>query len=107
MKTILALAAAAAAISAAPAAAQPSALEDSYSVSIPYGDLNLNSAKGLSILQRRIDGGSEGVCSRRDRHNMNQWGNIDRCRQHFLAEAQQQVDLLTRKRSVTVVGASK
>ena len=105
MKTILTLAAAAAALTAAPAAAQPSALADSYSVSIAYDDLNLASTKGQRSLDRRIKRAGREVCGTPDRAFIFQWNDIHNCQDRFVANAKDQIQLASRAGAATLAAS--
>ena len=107
MKSLFILAAAAAAIGAAPAVAQPSTAEDAYSVSIAYDDLNLSSPSGLRSLDRRIERAGREVCGTRDRAFLIQMDEIRACQDKFVAAAKEQIQLASRKNVTTLTAASK
>ena len=90
MKTILTLAAAAIAFSAAPASAQNAA--GSSPLAVSYADLDLSTAQGVARLDRRIRTAVETACgpiSNADPHGTNL---VLQCRAETLAIARAQRD---------------
>jgi len=90
MKTILTLAAAAIAFSAAPASARDAA--GSSRLAVSYADLDLSTARGVQRLDRRIRTAVETACgpiSVADPHDTNR---VRQCRAETLAFARAQRD---------------
>ena len=79
----------AAALAAGPAAAQLSALTDTYQVAVPYADLNLANPVGAAILERRIEAGAKQACGERSIFEMTRWNAVQTCQERFISTARQ------------------
>ena len=91
--TLLALAATAAAtltvtVAAAPASAQ--AVATSVSIAVPYGDLNLASPAGRSVLERRVCRAATLACGQYDVRDLNMAALSRTCRDGAIAAARGQ-----------------
>jgi UrcA family protein len=78
-------------IHAAPAAAQP--IEDTYSVAIPYGDLNLTSIQGRMAFDARVKAAADTVCLGFGVTPLEQAVYAKKCRDNFTRTAGQQLQL--------------
>lgn len=92
MRAIIASVATAAALfAAAPASAK--AGSEPYSVSIAYGDLNLDSVPGRITMQRRINAGADRICSGIGATPLTQMVEARQCRAAFVRSAEQKLQL--------------
>ena len=89
MKILMPAAILAAALAAGPACAGP--LTESYEARLLYADLNLDNARGQSILERRIQAGAKQACGERSIFELNRYDEVMSCQQRFIDTARQQV----------------
>lgn len=93
MRTFLVTAAIAALFVPAPAAAQPAANGEIYTVSIPYADLNLDSAEGQAAFQGRVKSEATRACGASKTAPLEEAGNIRECRAELIRNAGQRLEL--------------
>lgn len=93
MKILIAIAAA---LAAAPAAAQPSAPADSYEVTVQFADLNLDNPVAQRALEARIAAGAKQVCGERSIFQISRYAAVQSCQQRFISTARQQVEQVRR-----------
>ena len=91
MKAITMTLAAVSALIAVPAAAQPSALTDSFEVPVAYLDLDLSTAAGQKAIKRRISTAGRNACGERELTFMSDWAKVNACESEFRRGAEQQV----------------
>ncbi len=89
MKILIPAAILAAALAAGPACAGP--LTESYQAQLHYADLNLDNARGQSILERRIQAGAKQACGERSIFELNRYDEVMSCQQRFITTAREQV----------------
>ena len=94
MRTFLVTAAIAALfVPAAAAAAQPAANGEIYTVSIPYADLNLDSAEGQAAFKGRVKSEATRACGASKTAPLEEAGNIRECRAELIRNAGQRLEL--------------
>lgn len=79
----------AAAWAISPACASP--LTERYQAQVQYADLNLDNARGQSILERRIQAGAKHACGERSIFALSRYDEVDSCQQRFIDSAREQV----------------
>ena len=89
MKILIPAAILAAALAAGPACAGP--LSESYEAQVLYADLNLDNARGQSILERRILAGAKQACGERSIFELSRYDEVMSCQQRFIDTAREQV----------------
>jgi UrcA family protein len=89
MKILIPAAILAAALVAGPACAGP--LTESYQAELRYADLNLDNARGQSILERRIQAGAKQACGERSIFELNRYDEVMSCQQRFIDSAREQI----------------
>lgn len=101
MKKIVSLAlVAAAAFAASPANAQSVELgDDSYRISVPYGDLNINNPAGMRTLNGRIKSAANQVCVTPSAPLTIALQKASECRRQIVASAHSQLQLAANSRS--------
>ena len=90
MRVLLTSIALAGLLCAAPANAQ--SIDDGYAVTIPFADLNMNSAAGLATLMGRVKAGADKLCVGGDDPALPQVIQVKKCRNYFFRSAQHQLD---------------
>lgn len=76
---------------AAPAAAEP--VSESFSVAIPYGDLNLDSPAGIAAFAGRVKGEAKLVCGQAFPAWLEEAANVRKCRADFVRAAERGVQV--------------
>ena len=89
MKILMPVAILATAFAVSPACAGP--LTESYEAQVVYADLNLDNARGQSILERRIQAGAKQACGERSIFELNRYDEVMSCQQRFITTAREQV----------------
>ena len=87
------LAAAAFGAFATPAVAADAALEQTVSVVVPYGDLDVANPAGANTLTQRIDAEAEKVCHRPHIRDLKAMVAFEQCKADALAGAMEQLSL--------------
>ena len=78
---------------AAPAFAE-APVEETVSVVVPYGDLDVADPAGADALTQRIDAAAEKVCSRPDIRDLKGMVAFEECKADALAGAMEQLSLV-------------
>lgn len=91
MRVLFTSAALAGLVLASPSAAEP--VEDSYAVSIAYGDLNMSSAAGVEAFNGRVKAQAKEVCRGPAVTPLQQTIQFHECRARFLRSAERQLQM--------------
>jgi UrcA family protein len=71
-------------------AAAPVAAQDAQHV-ISYGDLDLNTATGVQVLDQRLEAGVKAVCARPDIRNLRSMVAFEQCKDAAMISANEQL----------------